>query len=94
MKNHSSNMPRRTFLTQAGLSVGGAVLSSAIPLSLFAAPARACNVNAAAYPDACRDWTVDHVCSSWPPYSFHTGPVQPHTAPLQLAVPADQYWVM
>ena len=88
------NMPRRTFLAQAGLCAGGAALGSAIPLSLFAATSRACYVNAAAYPDACGDWTVDHVCSNWPPYSFHSGPAQPHTVPLQPAVPADQYWVM
>jgi len=90
----SSNMQRRKFLTQAGWCVSGAALSSAIPVSLFAATPGACYVNAAAYPDMSGDWTVDHVCSTWPPYSFHTGPAQPHTKPLQAVVLADQHWVM
>lgn len=85
---------RRTFLTQAGWCMSGAALGGMLPTSLFAAVPGACYMNAAAYPDACGDWTVDHVCGHWPPYSFHTGPAQPHTAPLQAVVLADQYWVM
>jgi hypothetical protein len=90
----TSNLARRKFLTQAGWCASGVVLGSAIPVSLFAAVPGACYVNAAAYPDACGDWTVDHVCNTWPPYAFHTGAAQPHTAPLQAVVLADQYWVM
>jgi hypothetical protein len=94
MKEISKFMGRRTFLTQAGWCVSGAALSGAIPSALFAVTPGACYVNAAAYPDTCGDWTVDHVCSAWPPYSFDTGPAPPHTSPLQAAVLADQYWVM
>ena len=85
---------RRGFLTQASFCVGGAAFGSALPLSLFAATQGACYVNAGAYPDACGDWTVDHVFTAWPPYVFHTGPAQPHTMPLQAVVLADQHWIM
>jgi hypothetical protein len=84
---------RRTFLTQAGWCMGGAALGSMLPASAFAVPG-ACYVDAGAYPDACGDWSVDHVCGNWPPYSFHTGAARPHNVPLQSVVLADQYWVM
>jgi hypothetical protein len=88
------NLPRRTFLTHAGWCMGSAALSSAIPASVCATAPGACHVNAAACPDACGDWTVDHVCGTWPPYSFDTGPARPHTMPPPPATPADAYWVM
>jgi hypothetical protein len=94
--NESPKKPeRRTFIVQGSWLMGGLTLSGAFAGSLLAGTSGACLVNAKHYPDACGDWTVDHVCAAWPPYSFHTGPAQPHNAPLSVAVAdVDRYWLM
>lgn len=93
MKSEPQNLDRRMFLMQAGWMAGAGAVASAWPVSLLAATP-ACLVDASLYPDSCGDWTVDHVCSHWPPYSFNTGAARPHTAP-QGAVDsgADWHWV-
>jgi len=85
---------RRTFLMQSGWMVGGLAVAGAMPGSLLAATPSACLVDAALYPDACGDWTVDHVCSHWPPYAWHTGAARPHTVPQPAVAPVDRNWVL
>ncbi len=85
---------RRQFLMQSGWVVGGLAAAGALPVSLLAATPATCRlVDASRYPDACGDWTVDHVCSHWPPYAFHTGPAQAHTLPATADAGADWHWV-
>jgi hypothetical protein len=86
-------MQRREFLLQSGWMLAGLAVSAAFPASLLAATPAACYVDASRYPDACGDWTVDHVCSHWPPYTFDTGAARPHTQPLDVAA-IDRHWVM
>jgi len=83
---------RRLFLTRASWIVGGVAVSGMAPLSLLQAAPAACYVNAGLYPDACGDWTVDHVCTAWPPYSYDIGPSRTLHQPLQAA-DVDRHWV-
>lgn len=85
---------RRGFLLQTGLAAGVMAMSGAWPTALLAAPPAVCLVDASRYPDTCGDWTVDHVCSHWPPYAFHTGSARPHTLPRAMeSAGADWHWV-
>ena len=83
---------RRLFLTRASWILGGTAAAGLVPSLLQAAPA-ACYVDAGRYPDACGDWTVDHVCSSWPPYAYDTGPSQAHHVPVLVTADIDRHWV-
>ena len=83
---------RRLFLTRASWIVGGVAVGGTAPLSLLQAAPAACYVNAGLYPDACGDWTVDHVCTAWPPYSYDFGPSRTLHQPLQAA-DVDRHWV-
>jgi hypothetical protein len=92
MKSELQNLDRRQFLMQAGVMAGAMVVVGAWPVSLLAATP-ACLVDASRYPDPCGDWTVDHVCSQWPPYAFNTGAARPHTVPSGATVAsADWHW--
>jgi hypothetical protein len=87
-------LDRRAFLMQSGWMAGGLAVAGTWPTSLLAASPATCLVDAAHYPDACGDWTLDHVCSHWPPYSFNTGAARPHTAPhVTDSAGADWHWV-
>jgi hypothetical protein len=93
MKSAFQTFGRRTFLMQSGWIVGGAAVAAAWPVSLLAATPSACLVDASHYPDACGDWTVDHVCSHWPPYAFDTGAARPHTVASNVNdAGADWHW--
>lgn len=97
MNGLPESLGRRRFLGQVTLTVGGVALAGVslagiAPVSLLEA-APACLVNAAAYPDACGDWTVDDMCGAYPPYAFDTGAARPHTVPA-LGAGADRYWIM
>ncbi len=98
MSGQAWNPDRRQFLGQLTLAVGGIALSGAslariAPGSLLAA-APACLVDAAAYPDACGDWTVDDMCGAYPPYAFDTRAARPHSVPLAGdGVAADHHWI-
>jgi hypothetical protein len=86
-------LDRRSFLMQSGWTVGGLSVAGAWPVSLLAATPAACLVDASRYPDTCGDWTVDHVCSHWPPYAYDTGAARPHTVPQAAQVAgADWHW--
>lgn len=88
------NLDRRLFLMQSGWMAGAVAVSGAWPVSLLAASPAACLVDASRYPDTCGDWTVDHVCSHWPPYAFDTGASPAHTMPQQVSdAGADWHWV-
>jgi hypothetical protein len=89
MNGQPESLDRRRFLGRVTLTMGGVALSGASLLE--AAPA--CLVNAAAYPDACGDWTVDDMCGAYPPYAFDSGASRPHTVPVHGAG-ADRYWIM
>jgi len=85
---------RRRFLGQVTLSAGGVLLAGLAPVSLLEASPAACLVHASVYPDACGDWTVDDMCSAYPPYAFDTGPSTPHTvANFDGVAGADRHWV-
>ena len=93
MNSEIQTLDRRTFLMQSGWIAAGLAVAGAWPTSLLAATPSACLVDASRYPDTCGDWTVDHVCSHWPPYSFDTGAAQPHTVPrVADAAGADWHW--
>ena len=83
---------RRSFLVQAGWLMGTGAVAGAFPFPPLAATP-ACRVDASRYPDACGDWTVDHVCSHWPPYAWHTGPLPAHTVPNPAVADVDRHWV-
>ena len=83
---------RRLFLTRASWIVGGVAVGGMAPLSLLQTAPAACYVNAGLYPDACGDWTVDHVCTAWPPYSYDISPSRTLHQPLQAA-DVDRHWV-
>jgi hypothetical protein len=95
MKPELHSLGRRSFLMQSGWMMGGLTVAGAWPKSLLAASPSACRlVDASRYPDTCGDWTVDHVCSHWPPYACDTGPARPHTLPQGAATAgADWHWV-
>lgn len=94
MESTAHDPVRRHFLMQSGCLVAGSVVAGAWPVSLLAATPAACLVDVSLYPDACGDWTVDHVCSHWPPYAFDTGAARPHTLPADAAATgADWHWV-
>jgi hypothetical protein len=83
---------RRAFLLQS-MTVGGVMVAGALPASLLAATPSACLVDASRYPDTCGDWTVDHVCSHWPPYAYDTGAARPNTLPQGAdRTGADWHW--
>lgn len=76
------------------MSVGGVALAAMAPVSLLEAAPLACLVNAGDYPDACGDWTVDDMCSAYPPYAFNTGAARAHTVPLMdSAADVDHHWI-
>ena len=85
---------RRRFLGQVTMTAGGVVLAGLAPASLLEAAPAACLVDASLYPDACGDWTVDDMCSAYPPYAFNTGPSTPHTVgQINTVAGADHHWV-
>lgn len=92
MSGSSFIAERRLFLTRASWIMGGTAAASLVPSLLQAAPA-ACYVDAGLYPDACGDWTVDHVCSSWPPYAYDTGPSRARHVPVHATADVDRHWV-
>jgi hypothetical protein len=65
---------RRRFLGRIALSVGGIAVATALPVSLLQA-SPAC----LAY-DPCGDWTLDDMCSAYPPYAFRRDAEVPRTA--------------
>ena len=83
---------RRLFLTRASWIVGGVAMAGMARVSLLQAAPAACYVNAGLYPDACGDWTVDHVCAAWPPYTYDIGPSRTPHHPVQ-SVDIDRHWV-
>jgi hypothetical protein len=94
MQANDDRLNRRAFLGGIGLSVGGVAFGAAAWPSLLEAAPAACWVNAADYPDACRDWQLDDMCAAYPPYAFVTGAVPAHTRPVVAAnLGADWHWV-
>lgn len=99
MSEQSFSPERRHFLGKFTLTFGGVALSGMsvagmAPLSLLEVAPAACLVDAAAWPDACGDWTVDDMCSAYPPYSFNTGASQPHSVPFGFDVQGvDRHWM-
>jgi hypothetical protein len=85
-------LDRRSFLGGVTLTVGGAVVTSLLPVSLLqAAPAAGL---ACGYQDPCGDWTVDDMCGAYPPYAFRVDTGIPHAGRMTAHVePVDQMWV-
>jgi hypothetical protein len=67
-------LDRRAFLNRVALSVGGVAVASALPVSLLQA-SPACLAS-----DPCGDWTVDDMCTAYPPYAFRRDAEQPRAA--------------
>lgn len=91
MKIHNAMPGRRSFLAGAGSLIGGFVAAPAWPGALRVLLPAGASVSLPV--DVCGDWTVDHVCSHWPPYAFDTGAARPHTLPVRSAG-ADWHWVI
>lgn len=88
-----SNEARRRFLGQVTLTVGGLAVAGVAPASLLPGPAASLRCAAGAV-DACGDWTLDDICTAYPPYAFRTPAAVPHTRPPDLeAAGADWHWV-
>jgi hypothetical protein len=84
-------LDRRAFLGGVTLTVGGAVVTSLLPVSLLqAAPAGL----ACTFHDPCGDWTLDDMCGAYPPYAFRIDSGIPHAGRMSAHVePVDQMWV-
>jgi hypothetical protein len=63
---------RRSFLGKVVVSVGGIAAGSLLPASLLQA-SPAC----IAATDLCGDWTLDDICTAYPPYAFQRDAAQP-----------------
>ena len=84
----ASVFDRRAFLGRFTLTLGGAVVASALPGSfLQAAPVGL----ACTFHDPCGDWHVDDMCAAYPPYAFRVEAGVPSSGRMTAQVaPIDQ----
>ena len=84
-------LDRRAFLGGVTLTVGGAVVTSLLPVTLLQAAPKGM---ACGFHDPCGDWTVDDMCGAYPPYAFRIDSGVPHAGRMSARVEAvDLMWV-
>ncbi|HUG73012.1 MAG TPA: hypothetical protein VMK82_06300 [Steroidobacteraceae bacterium] len=87
-------LDRRAFMCRVVWTAGSAVTAALLPVSLLEAGEVCAAVATPQYPDPCGDWTVDDMCSAYPPYAYDIRPGTLRHAPLTAQVAAaDQAWV-
>jgi hypothetical protein len=90
----TETLDRRAFIGHIACSAAGAAAAVLLPVSLLEAGEVCATVGSPQYPDPCGDWTVDDMCSSYPPYAFNICPATHRHAPMSAPVAAvDQAWV-
>lgn len=85
---------RRGFLGGIVVTAGGAVVTALVPASLLQAREAGAVLAACRFADPCGDWTVDDMCTAYPPYAFDIPrAVAPHVPDAAPAAEADRQWV-
>lgn len=84
---------RRGFLIRIAATAGGATAASLLPVSLLQAGEVCAAVATPGYADPCGDWTLDDMCSAYPPYAFdiRRGAAR-NAAPAAPIAPVDAMW--
>ncbi len=83
-------MERRQFLARISWTMGGLSLIPTTGVAMGSIASKGL-LGLTCASDHCGDWTVDHICSSFPPYTFATGRAVPHTEPM-IMTGADWHW--
>jgi hypothetical protein len=87
-------LDRRAVMGRIAWPAGSAATAVLLPVSLLEAGEVCAAVATPQYPDPCGDWTVDDMCSAYPPYACDIRRGTLRHAPLTAQVaPADQAWV-
>lgn len=94
MSNGFFKLDRRSFMGRIALSAGGAAAASVLPVSLLQAREVCAAVAAPGHPDSCGDWTLDDICTAYPPYASDIRRSSvPHAEPTAEVAEADRMWV-
>jgi hypothetical protein len=89
-----ASLDRRAFIGSIACSAGSAAAAVMLPVSVLEAGEVCVAVGTPHYPDPCADWTLDDMCTAYPPYAFdiRRGTLRRASISAQVAA-ADEAWV-